>query len=460
MGKYYAAIDLKSFYASVECCERGLDPLTTNLVVADASRTDKTICLAISPSLKSKYHLPGRARLFEVKQRVKEDFIIARPRMSHYMNYSQKIYQIYLQHIAPEDIFAYSIDEVFCDLTSYLKMSGLSAEAYVAKILTHVYNDTGITATAGIGTNLFLAKVAMDIVAKHATPNAAGVRIASLDEISFRTQLWAHQPITDFWRIGPGYAKQLAKHQMYTLGDVARCSLINEDLLYQLFGVNAELLIDHAWGYEPTTIAAIKHYQPRTKSICSGQVLSTPYNFTKARLIVKEMADELAFNLIDKQLETNQLTLHVSYDRSSLNLAKNQLTAKDLKLDRYGRQVPKSAHGSFALGDYTASSKILMDAFLRVYDQYVNPEFTIRRLNLSVNNLVSVLDTSHSRYEQLSLFLNHPKKRGKLLRENRLQKAILAIRKRYGKNSILRGLNFEEGATAMKRNHQIGGHQA
>jgi len=494
MGKYYAAIDLKSFYASVECHERGLNPLTTNLVVADASRTEKTICLAISPSLKS-YGLGGRARLFEVISKVKQinlerqlrsplqtflgqsydneklklnpnlklDFIIATPRMRYYLEYSSKIYQIYLRHVAPSDIFAYSIDEVFCDITSYLKMTNLTPDEFVTKMVTDVYRETGITATAGIGTNMFLAKVAMDVLAKHAEPNSQGVRIATLDEISFREKLWNHTPITDFWRVGRGYAKRLASRNMRTMGDIAHCSLINMDLLYKMFGVNAELLIDHAWGYEPTEIRDIKNHQPETKSISSGQVLSCPYNYAKAKVIVKEMAESLALQLVEKSYLTDHLTLYINYDHE--NHSETSTT------DHYGRKVPKPARGTYRLAHPTSSSQLLIQSFTKLFEKITNPDFTIRKLTLAANDLIdentyqTVIRTPE--LSQLDLFTNYAELEKQKLREinslkseHNLQHAILDIRKRYGKNAILRGTNFEDGATGRNRHHQIGGHRA
>lgn len=494
MERVFAAIDLKSFYASVECNERGLDPLTTNLVVADESRTDKTICLAISPSLKS-YGLPGRARLFQVNQKVREinamrkaktplgifldksydnselsqnpnlelDFIIAPPRMKYYLDYSSKIYNTYLRHVAPEDIFAYSIDEIFCDITSYLKMKHCTAEEFVTAMITDVYQTTGITATAGIGTNMFLAKVAMDVMAKHAKPNSAGVRIAKLDEQTFRAQLWAHTPITDIWRVGRGYAKRLASHNMYTMGDVARCSLQNEKLLYDLFGVNAELLIDHAWGYECVTIPDVKQHSPKTKSLSSGQVLSCPYDSTKARTIVKEMAESLALELVQKGYVTSHLGLYIDYDRENP-------TTKASVTDHYGRRVPKPMQGTIRLSLTTSSAKMIINGFLRLYDQNVNPKYTIRKITVSASNLIpsdQAMLEDKSVPTQADFFTNYTElERQKELecenvnKEHRAQKAVLDIRKRYGQNSILRGFNFEDGATGRSRHRQIGGHRA
>lgn len=485
MKKYYAAIDLKSFYASVECCARNLDPLTTNLVVADEARTEKTICLAISPALKA-YGLGGRARLFEVLEKVKQinyerrkvapnqtflgkssdaaelskhpeyalDFIIAKPRMQLYLERSQQIYDIYLKFIAPTDIFSYSIDEIFCDISSYLNLRHYSPQEFITSIIGTVYQETGITATAGIGTNLYLAKVAMDIVAKHTEPNTHGVRIATLDELSYRKQLWHHQPITDFWRVGPGYAKRLAAHQIYTMGDVAYCSIINEDLLFKLFGVNAELLIDHAWGIEPTEISDIKSYQPTTKSISSGQVLHRAYSANEAHTIVKEMAEDISFDLTQKSYHTDSLTLYISYDMSSLdNYSPAELQTIDTKIDRYGRMRPKSAHGNIKLSHPTNLASHIRTSFSELFFKIVNPKFKIRKLTLSANNLQTNITINKLR--QLSFFDQTPNPR-----EAQLQKAIIEIRKRYGANAILNGTNFETGATGRERRHQIGGHSA
>ncbi len=494
MGKFYAAIDLKSFFASVECVERGLDPLTTNLVVADKSRTEKTICLAVSPSLKS-YGLPGRARLFEVISKVKQinaerklnsplqtffgksydntellqnpnlalDYIVATPRMKYYLDYSSKIYQIYLQHVAPEDIFAYSIDEIFCDITSYLKISGLTPDEFITNMIMQVYRETGIIATAGIGTNLFLAKVAMDVLAKHAKPNSAGVRIANLDERKFREQLWEHAPITDIWRVGRGYRKRLASRNMYTMGDVARCSIDNPELLYKLFGINAELLIDHAWGIEPTEIKDVKTHRPETKSLSSGQVLSCPYPFAQARVIVQEMAEALSLQLVEKNYLTDTLVLHIDYDRE--NSSRNSVK------DHYGRTVPKPAHGTTRLPLKTSSSKLIIQAFAELFDREVNHNFTIRKVTLAACNLID-----ENTYQEISqqpeliqadFFTNYAELETKaqlqtaaLKSEKNLQKAVINIRKRFGNNAILRGTNFEAGATGIKRHHQIGGHRA
>ncbi len=494
MEKYYAAIDLKSFFASVECIERGLDPLTTNLVVADASRTEKTICLAISPSLKS-YGLGGRARLYEVVEKVKQvnaerklhtplgtflgkssdneklksnpnlalDYIVATPRMKYYLDYSSKIYQIYLRHISPEDIFAYSIDEIFCDIASYLKMTGCTPEEFVTQMIVEVYQETGITATAGIGTNLFLAKVAMDILAKHAIPNTHNVRVAQLDEISFREKLWNHTPITDFWRVGRGYAKRLASRNIHTMGDVAYCSLHNMEMLYKLFGVNAELLIDHAWGYEPTEIRDVKSHRPETKSISSGQVLSCPYPYAQAEVIVKEMAETLSLQLVAKSYLTNHLVLHIDY--APENHDANPVT------DFYGRQVPKPAHGTFRLPRRTSSSRMIIDGFTQLFHQITNPDFTVRKISVAACDLIDETQSEEiddaPNFAQLDFFTNYAEleqqkstELATLKSEHNLQRAILNIRERYGKNAILRGTNFEAGATARERHHQIGGHRA
>lgn len=490
MSRFYAAIDLKSFYASVECVERGLDPLTTNLVVADASRTEKTICLAISPSLKS-YGLPGRARLFEVVSKAKQinaerlthapfgtflgkshnnpelqinphlalDYITAPPRMQLYLDYSTRIYQIYLQHVAPEDIFAYSIDEIFCDITSYLKTSKLTPEEFVTSMIMQVYQETGIIATAGIGTNLFLAKVAMDVLAKHTEPNSAGVRITELNEFSFRQKLWNHQPITDIWRIGPGYTKRLKQNFMYTLGDVARCSLDNPELLYKLFGINAELLIDHAWGYEPVQISDIRKHQPHSKSLSKGQVLSCPYDFTKGRVIVDEMAEVITLEMMQKEYLTDQLVLHISYDISSMSKIKLHPDIPVTK-DRHGRDKPKSAHSTWRLDHHTNSLDSIRQGFLELYDQSVCPDFTIRKVTLCVANLLPKNQTPAARtLTQANLFEQASPKTNTEELNQKLQSAILQIRQKYGKNAILRGTNFEQGATGIARNSQIGGHR-
>ena len=504
--RVYIAIDLKSFYASVECMERGLDPMTTNLVVADASRTEKTICLAVTPALKA-YGISGRARLFEVVQQVKEsnrirknfapgkiftgasfdanelkrdpslaiDYIAAPPQMAHYMEYSAKIYQVYLKYVAPEDIHVYSIDEVFMDVTSYLKLNGMSAREFAKMIIQDVLKTTGITATAGIGTNLYLCKVAMDIVAKHVRPDEDGVRIAELDETSYRKKLWSHQPLTDFWRVGKGYAKKLQEIGLYTMGDIARCSIgnaneyYNEDLLYRMFGINAELLIDHAWGWEPCTIADVKAYKPESNSIGSGQVLHCPYTFEQGRLIVKEMVDLLALDLFSKGLVTDQMVLTIGYDIENLtDPERNKAYQGPVKTDHYGRRVPQHAHGTANLEKYTASTRLITEAVLELFDNIVNPKLLIRRVSMYANHVIDeasvpVTDT----FEQLELFTDYAEKEmaakaenQALEREKRMQQAVLDIKKKYGKNAILKGMNLQEGATTIDRNNQIGGHRA
>jgi DNA polymerase V len=497
----YIAIDLKSFYASVECRERGLDPLDTNLVVADESRTDKTICLAVTPSLKS-YGIPGRARLFEVRQRVKEvnaercyrapgrkfsgashlssklkadpslelDFIIARPRMAYYMQYSSRIYSIYMKYVAPEDVVVYSIDEVFMDVTNYMSIYKVSAHDLAMKIILDVLKETGITATAGIGTNLFLCKVAMDIVAKHIPADENGVRIAQLDEMRFRRDLWSHRPITDFWRVGRGYARKLERYGIYTMGDIALCSEKNEDFLYRLFGKNAELLIDHAWGWEPCTIADIKAYKPSANSISSGQVLHCPYDWNKARLVVREMTDLLVLDLVDKDLMTDQMVLTVGYDIENLtDPVRRAHYTGPVETDHYGRRVPKKAHGSINLGGYTSSTRKIMDAVTQLYESIVDRNLLVRRMYVVANHILP-RDEAPKKNEvpvQMDLFTDYDAleesrkiEEAELDRENRLQKAAIAIKKRYGKNAILKGMNLEEGATAKDRNAQIGGHKA
>ena len=499
--KTYIAIDLKSFFASVECCERGLDPLDTNLVVADESRTDKTICLAVTPSLKS-YGIPGRARLFEVKQRVKEvnarrlmncrgasftgssylhsaltkdaslsvDFLIAPPKMAHYMEYSTRIYSIYMKYVAPEDVVVYSIDEVFMDVTHYLKTYKLTAKELAMKMILDVLANTGITATAGIGSNLFLCKVAMDVVAKHIPPDKNGVRIAQLDEKEYRDKLWNHRPITDIWRVGRGTAKKLERYGMFTMGDVALCSHRDEELLYKLFGKNAELLIDHAWGWEPCTIADIKAYAPENNSLSSGQVLSCPYEAEKAKLVTREMADLLALDLVDKNLVTDQLVLTVVYDIENLTDPVRKANYHgEVERDHYGRLTPKKAHGSINLDAYTSSSNRIMQAIATLFDRIVDKSLLVRRMYVVVNHVIYEKDIpkKDEKPMQLDLFTDYAQieaqknaKEQALAREHKMQQAALAIKKKYGKNAILKGLNFEEGATARERNGQIGGHKA
>ena len=503
----YIAIDLKSFYASVECVERGLDPLDTNLLVADPSRTEKTICLAVSPSLKS-YGVGSRPRLFEAVQRVREvnairreaapyrrlrgrsclaselaadpslavDYVVAPPRMALYMEYSARVYGVYLRHVAPEDIHVYSVDEVFIDAAPYLPRSGLSADAFTRRILKDVLRETGITATAGIGTNLYLCKVAMDIVAKRARPDADGARIAWLDEHTYRTDLWDHRPLTDFWRVGSGYAGTLEAHGLYTMGDIARCSVgeptafYNEALLYKLFGVNAELLIDHAWGWEPCEMADLKAYRPATASLSSGQVLTKPYPFEKACLVVREMADLLALDLVDKGLLTDQLVLTLGYDTENLsNPAIAAVYKGPVKTDPYGRRMPGHAHGTTHLGGYTSSSKRITEAFEALCRQILDPRLLVRRINLTAARVLteSAAKAREQRGEQLSMFTDYEaeeraRKAAELAadKERRMQKALIDIKKRYGKNAIMKGMNLQKDATARERNRQIGGHKA
>lgn len=495
----YCCIDLKSFYASVECIERNLNPLQTNLVVADKSRTEKTICLAVTPSLKA-YGIPGRARLFEVVQKVKEvnfnrrykipnhqfvgksfdstqlkqnpnlelDYIVTPPRMSLYMKYSTMIYNIYLKYISPDDIYAYSIDEVFCDITNYLKTSNKTPKQFVTDMIQDVYKTTGITATGGIGTNMYLAKIAMDIGAKHVKADNNGVRIASLDEMSYRKLLWDHKPITDFWRVGKGYAKRLEKYNIFTMGDVAKCSITNEELLYKLLGINAEFLIDHSWGYEPCTIKDIKSFKPATNSISSGQVLHCPYNYNQTKLIVKEMTDLLVLDLVEKHLITDQLVLTVGYDIENLinQEIKNNYDG-EIVIDKYGRKIPKHAHGTINLKQKTSSTKIIMDAIEELYDRIINKDLLVRRVNVVANNVVneSEIDKKITN-EQMSLFVDYKQQEAEKLRElndrkkeNDLQHAIINIKKKFGKNAILKGMNLEKGGTTIERNSQIGGHK-
>ena len=456
-GRSYVCIDLKSFYASVECRNRGLDPLKAKLVVADESRTDKTICLAVSPALKA-YGISGRARLYEVKQRLREverttgehvDFIIAPPQMAHYMQVSSDIYDVYLSYLAPEDMHVYSIDEVFMDVTDYLPLYGLTAHELTIKMIRDVLSKTGITATAGIGTNLYLAKVAMDVVAKHVDADADGVRIAELDEMSYRLKMWNYSPITDIWRIGLGTAKRLAENGMFTMGDVARMSLINENRLYNIFGIDAELLIDHAWGIEPTTMYYIKNYRAGARSVSSGQVLSTPYTAEKARIIVFEMVDALVMDLVDKGLVTDAIGIDIGYDRESVD---NGIYTGEIHTDHYGRSIPKHGHGMTRLGTHTSSGKKIIDAAMELFDKIIDKKLTVRRLNITANN---VLPEEEGAY-QYDLFTSADE-----LREERsLQEAMLSIKKRYGNNAVLRGTSLVEGATARERNGQIGGHKA
>ena len=501
-NRIYLCIDLKSFYASVECIERNVDPMTTNLVVADSSRTEKTICLAVSPSLKS-YGIPGRPRLFEVVQKVREinnnrrknnfgkdfegestnylelknnpslklSYIVAPPRMAYYMEYSTRIYNVYLKYIAPEDIHVYSIDEVFIDVTNYLNAYKLSAHELAMKIIRDVLNTSGITATAGIGTNMYLAKIAMDIVAKKMPADKNGVRIAQLDEMSYRKQLWCHRPLTDFWRVGKGIAKKLEENGLYTMGDIAACSLAEsgEDKLYKLFGVNAELLIDHAWGWEPCTIDDIRSYKPENKSIGSGQVLHCPYDFEKAKLIVREMTELLALDLVEKRLVTDQIVLTVGYDIENLTNSKIKKYYKgDITTDNYGRKIPKHAHGTANIRRLTSSTMLIMQAVMDLFDKIVNPKLLVRRVNISANHVIAESDVHQSQtFEQLDMFTDYEElekkqeqEKKELEKERAIQETTIKLRNRFGKNAILKGTNLREGATTKDRNNQIGGHKA
>ena len=497
------AIDLKSYYASVECMARGLDPMTTNLVVADISRTEKTICLAVSPSLKA-YGIPGRARLFEVVQRVREvnaerqrhapgrqftgkstdamdlkaapalavDYVVAPPRMAKYIEISTQIYNVYLKYIAPEDIHVYSIDEVMIDATSYLGTYHMTARELARTMILDVLRTTGITATAGIGTNLYLCKVAMDIMAKHVAPDESGVRIAELDEMSYRRQLWMHRPLTDFWRVGKGYAKKLEAIGIYTMGDVARCSIgkagdyYNEALLYRLFGINAELLIDHAWGWEPCRISDVKAYKPETNCISSGQVLQCPYDYDKARRVAREMAEAVSMDLLEKRLVTDQVTLTVGYDIE--NVASADFRGETVT-DPYGRKIPKHAHGTENLESFTSSTQKMVEAASVLYDRIVDKNLLIRRMNITANNIVEekAAQQKNNSYQQLDLFTDYAAEEEqekqealRLDRERKLQEATITIKKKFGKNAILKGMSLQEGATAKNRNEQIGGHKA
>lgn len=502
MDRQYIAIDLKSFYASVECNERGLDPLTTNLVVADQTRTEKTICLAVSPSLKT-FGIPGRPRLFEVIQKIGQinherkwktpgntlsgesndinelkkypekavSFIIAQPRMAYYIEYSTLIYGVYLKYIAPEDILVYSIDEVFIDATNYLKTYNTTAHKLAMTMIRDVLETTGITATAGIGTNMYLCKIAMDIVAKKMPADKDGVRIAELDEMSYREMLWDHKPLTSFWRVGKGYSAKLEAHGMYTMGDIARMSLsqYGEDLLYKLFGVNAELLIDHAWGWEPCTIADIKSYKPQNNSISSGQVLHEPYTYEKARMIIREMVNALALDLVDKRLVTDQIVLTVGYD--AVNLKDPNITgiySGNVATDHYGRRIPKHAHGTANIDSYTSSEKLMLNAVLKLYSLIVDKNLLIRRLNITANHVVAeATANTEQKPEQLEFSMideeslrQKEKQKAELEKERRKQEAVLDIKRRFGKNAILTGTSLEDGSTAKERNNQIGGHKA
>ena len=504
MEKSYIAIDLKSFYASVECINRGLDPMQTNLVVADISRTEKTICLAVSPSLKS-FGIPGRPRLYEIVQKINKvneninmqynkngkikkscnitelnnnktlnvDYIIAKPQMAYYIKCSNIIYNIYLKYISHEDIHIYSIDEVFIDATKYLKIYNMSAHDLAMAMIKDVLENTGITATVGIGTNLYLSKIAMDIVAKKMPADKNGVRIASLNEINYRKQLWAHTPITDFWRVGKGYAKKLAKYDLYTMGDIARCSLgkqndgYNEDLLYELFGVNAELLIDHAWGYEPCTITEIKSYKPKNTSICSGQVLQEAYPFDKARLVVHEMIDLLVLDLVAKNLVTDQIVLTVGYDIENLTNTNINYNGEVVS-DAYGRKIPKHSHGTTNLIKKSSSTKIIVNAVMQLFDKIVNNKLLVRRISISANHLVNINNcTENENIEQLNFFDNcnisdtpNSINKDDLKKENSIQNTMISLKEKYGNNAIIKGMNLMDGATTIDRNKQIGGHNA
>ena len=487
MNRIYACIDLKSFYASVECVKRNLNPLDTNLVVADSTRTEKTICLAVSPSLKQ-YGLPGRARLYEVMQKIKEinkirlkdnnyhksasksyldselksnknlelDLIIASPNMKLYIDYSTKIYDIYLKYLSKEDIYVYSIDEVFCDITDYLDTYKLSKEELVTKIIKDIYDTTGITATAGIGTNMYLCKIAMDIVAKHTKANSYGVRMASLDEMSYRKLLWSHVPLTDFWRVGKGYATKLNEHNIYTMGDIALCSINNEDLLYDLFGVNAELLIDHAWGYESCTMKDIKSYKPLNNSISSGQVLRCPYNYNDTKIIIKEMTDSLVLDLVKKNLITDSVALVIDYDIN------NKEYNGTLTLDHYGRKVPKPSNGRINLDYKTSSQEIIIPKIIELYNKIVNKSLLIKRVTIVFNNLEQESKISNKKiYKQINLFnINKVNEISRLQEENKLNKTVIELKEKYGKNAVLKGINLLECSTMVERNNQIGGHKA
>ena len=481
MGRTYIAIDLKSFYASAECAARNLDPLDTNLAVADPERTDKTICLALSPSLKRYTGLSGRARLFEVRERIRKtnrergvsslslssclaseldadpslaiDFIIAPPQMAMYMKESARIYDIYLRHVSPDDIHVYSIDEVFIDATDYLKARGQSAHDFAMSIVREVLLETGITATVGIGTNLYLAKIAMDIHAKHMKADKDGVRIAELDEMSYREKLWTHRPLTDFWRVGRGYGRKLEAYRIYTMGDVARCSIEHEDLLYRLFGVNAELLIDHAWGWEPCTIEDIKRYRPKENSIGAGQVLQCPYSAEKALVVAKEMADSLSLDLVGKGLASDQLVLTIGYDIENV---KDDSFTGEVSVDFYGRSIPKHSHGSISLGRYTSSSRIFRDSIESLFSSIVSSDLLVRRLYVTANHVIPEKDAMNT--HQADLFEKPSSEDSQ--KEKKVQAAAVSIKNKFGKNALLRGMNLVEGATQRGRNSQIGGHKA
>ena len=498
MNKEYICIDLKSFYASVECVERGLDPITTNLVVADSNRTEKTICLAVTPSLK-KYGLSGRSRLYEVVQKVKQinnerkkkiydrfiaksynekeldnnpllelDYIVAIPRMKYYIKYSNDIYKIYLKYFSPDDIFVYSIDEVFCDVTNYLKLYKMNSKELVTKIVLDVYKTTGITATAGIGTNLYLAKIAMDIVAKHVDANSDGVRIGMLNEELYRKTLWNHKPLTDFWRIGKGISKKLQDNDIYTMGDIARVSLQNENKLYKLFGVNAELIIDHAWGYEPSTIKDIKNYKPQSSSLSSGQILHEPYDFEKTKLIVREMAELLVLEMMEYKYVTDQITLTIDYDIENLkDLKLRKLYNGEITKDYYGRRIPKPSRGTVRLDHKTSSIKLITENLINLYIKITNPVLLIRKVNISVCNLTRCEKNDNTKiYKQFDLFSNNEKedeiKKNEIKSEKqeiKIQQTIINLKNKYGKNAVIKGMNLEKFGTTLQRNAQIGGHK-
>lgn len=491
--KVYIAIDLKSFYASVECQERGLNPLTTNLVVADNSRTEKTICLAVSPSLKQ-YGISSRARLYEVIQKVNEinkkrklnaprhnfscssyddialknnpdlelSYIVAPPRMSYYIKYSTKIYNIYLKWFSAEDIYVYSIDEVFIDITPYLQAYNMTPRELATKVIKNVFSETGITATCGIGTNLYLCKVAMDIVAKHTKPDENGVRIAGLDELSYRKLLWDYKPLTDFWRIGHGISSKLEANNIFTMGDIARASIDNEELLYKLFGINAELLIDHSWGYEPCTIRSIKSYKPANKSISSGQVLHSPYNYEDTKLIVKEMTELLTLDLVKKNLITSKIVLTIGYDVENIknDEIRNAYTG-EIVFDHYGRKVPKHSQGTVNIDHKTSSTKIITKKVMELYDNIINRNLLVRRINITACDVANEKD--YKNYEQMNMFIDYSeieKQKEEESSEKKLQKAVIDIKSKFGKNSILKGMDFMTAGTTIERNNQIGGHKS
>ncbi|MBQ1954856.1 MAG: DNA methylase [Clostridia bacterium] len=494
--KTYIAIDLKSFYASVECVERGLDPLTTNLVVADSTKTEKTICLAVTPSLKS-YGISGRARLFEAVAQVKMvnaarknalrgrdfsgsscnfealeknkslavDFITAPPRMALYREYSTKIVAAYLNHVSIEDLYAYSVDEVFIDATPYLDRGRISAEEFARMLILDVYNRFGITATAGIGENMYLCKIALDITAKHIQPDKFGVRIASLDTEGYRRTLWTHRPLTDFWMIGGGIARRLERHGIFTMGELARCSLDNEDMLYKEFGKNAEYIIDQAWGYEPVTIADIRSYRPESTGISSGQVLTRPYTFDETRIIVREMTENLVLGLVEKGLVTDQIVLHIGYDIENLSPFENDNSySGEVVTDRYGRRIPHHAHGTVNTPRHTSSTKLLLEKTLALYDRITDRKLLVRRLSITANRLLSEDDAAERDFpEQLTIFDSEEElslRDEAEEKEKRMQRAMIDIKGRFGPNAILKGTNLQEGATARERNRSIGGHKA